>query len=96
MNKIKIVSLGGLNENGKNINCIIVASVPVSENEINIMYKREDDKDDVFRYGKIIKEADTYIINKEISDEDYIDLRLAFDEELINIAKNYLTELEAE
>lgn len=85
-----------LNELGNPVNCVVMASVPVDENTINIMYKREDDKDDVFRYGRIIKEADTYIINKDISDEDYIDLRLAFDEELINIAKNYLTELEAE
>ena len=85
-----------LNELGNPVNCVVMASVPVDENTINIMYKREDDKDDVFRYGRIIKEADTYIINKNISDEDYIDLRLAFDEELINIAKNYLTELEAE
>lgn len=85
-----------LNELGNPVNCVVMASVPVDENTINIMYKREDDKDDVFRYGKIIKEADTYIINKDISDEDYIDLRLAFDEEIINIAKNYLTELEAE
>lgn len=84
-----------LNELGNPVNCVVMASVPVDENTINIMYKREDDKDDVFRYGKIIKEADTYIINKDISDEDYIDLRLAFDEEIINIAKNYLTELEA-
>ena len=85
-----------LNELGNPVNCVVMASVPVDENTINIMYKREDEKDDVFRYGKIIKEADTYIINKDISDEDYIDLRLAFDEEIINIAKNYLTELEAE
>lgn len=85
-----------LNELGNPVNCVVMASVPVDENTINIMYKREDDKDDVFRYGKIIKEADTYIINKDISDEDYIELRLAFDEEIINIAKNYLTELEAE
>ncbi len=85
-----------LNELGNPVNCVVMASVPIDENTINIMYKREDDKDDVFRYGKIIKEADTYIINKDISDEDYIDLRLAFDEELINIAKNYLVELEAE
>ena len=85
-----------LNELGNPVNCVVMASVPVDENTINIMYKREDDKDDVFRYGKIIKEADTYNINKDISDEDYIDLRLAFDEEIINIAKNYLTELEAE
>lgn len=85
-----------LNELGNPVNCVVMASVPVDENTINIMYKREDDKDDIFRYGKIIKEADTYIINKDISDEDYIDLRLAFDEEIINIAKNYLTELEAE
>ena len=85
-----------LNELGNPVNCVVMASVPVDENTINIMYKREDDKDDVFRYGRIIKEADTYIISKDISDEDYIDLRLAFDEELINIAKNYLTELEAE
>ena len=85
-----------LNELGKPVNCVVMASVPIDENTINIMYKREDDKDDVFRYGRIIKEADTYIINKDISDENYIDLRLAFDEELINIAKNYLTELEAE
>jgi hypothetical protein len=85
-----------LNELGNPVNCVVMASVPVDENTINIMYKREDDKDDVFRYGRIIKEDDTYIINKDISDEDYIDLRLAFDEELINIAKNYLTELEAE
>lgn len=85
-----------LNELGNPVNCVVMASVPVDENTINIMYKREDDKDDVFRYGKIIKEADTYIISKDISDEDYIDLRLAFDEEIINIAKNYLTELEAE
>ena len=85
-----------LNELGNPVNCVVMASVPVDENTINIMYKREDDKDDVFRYGRIIKEADTYIINKDISDENYIDLRLAFDEELINIAKNYLTELEAE
>ena len=85
-----------LNELGNPVNCVVMASVPVDENTINIMYKREDDKDDVFRYGKIIKEEDTYIINKDISDEDYIDLRLAFDEELINIAKNYLVELEAE
>ncbi|MBQ8534872.1 MAG: hypothetical protein IJ463_04225 [Bacilli bacterium] len=85
-----------LNELGNPVNCVVMASVPVDENTINVMYKREDDKDDVFRYGKIIKEADTYIINKDISDEDYIDLRLAFDEEIINIAKNYLTELEAE
>ena len=85
-----------LNELGNPVNCVVMASVPVDENTINIMYKREDDKDDVFRYGKIIKEADTYIINKDISDEDYIDLRLAFDEEIINIAKNHLTELEAE
>ena len=85
-----------LNELGNPVNCVVMASVPVDENTINIMYKREDDKDDVFRYGRIIKEADTYIINKDISDEDYIDLRLAFDEELINIAKNYLVELEAE
>ena len=85
-----------LNELGNPVNCVVMASVPVDKNTINIMYKREDDKDDVFRYGKIIKEADTYIINKDISDEDYIDLRLAFDEEIINIAKNYLTELEAE
>ena len=85
-----------LNELGNPVNCVVMASVPVDENTINIMYKREDDKDDVFRYGRIIKEADSYIINKDISDEDYIDLRLAFDEELINIAKNYLTELEAE
>ena len=85
-----------LNELGNPVNCVVMASVPVNENTINIMYKREDDKDDVFRYGKIIKEADTYIINKDISDEDYIELRLAFDEEIINIAKNYLRELEAE
>ena len=85
-----------LNELGNPVNCVVMANVPVDENTINIMYKREDDKDDVFRYGKIIKEADTYIINKDISDEDYIDLRLAFDEELINIAKNCLMELEAE
>ena len=85
-----------LNELGNPVNCVVMASVPVDENTINIMYKREDDKDDVFRYGKIIKEADTYIINKDISDDDFIDLRLAFDEEIINIAKNYLTELEAE
>lgn len=85
-----------LNELSNPVNCVVMASIPVDENTINIMYKREDDKDDVFRYGKIIKEADTYIINKDISDEDYIDLRLAFDEEIINIAKNYLTELEAE
>lgn len=85
-----------LNELGNPVNCVVMASVPVDENTINVMYKREDDKDDVFRYGKIIKEADTYIINKDISDEDYIDLKLAFDEEIINIAKNYLTELEAE
>lgn len=85
-----------LNELGNPVNCVVMASVPVDENTINIMYKREDDKDDVFRYGKIIKEEDTYIINKDISDEDYIDLRLAFDEELINIAKNCLMELEAE
>lgn len=85
-----------LNELGNPVNCVVMASVPVNENTINIMYKREDDKDDVFRYGKIIKKADTYIINKDISDEDYIELRLAFDEEIINIAKNYLTELEAE
>lgn len=85
-----------LNELGNPVNCVVMASVPVDENTINVMYKREDDKDDVFRYGKIIKEADTYILNKDISDEDYIDLRLAFDEEIINIAKNYLTELEAE
>ena len=85
-----------LNELGKPVNCVVMASTSIDENTINIMYKREDDKDDVFRYGRIIKEADTYIINKDISDEDYIDLRLAFDEELINIAKNYLTELEAE
>ena len=85
-----------LNELGNPVNCVVMASVPVDENTINIMYKREDDKDDVFRYGKIKKEADTYILNKDISDEDYIDLRLAFDEEIINIAKNYLTELEAE
>ena len=85
-----------LNELGNPVNCVVMASVPVDENTINIMYKREDDKDDVFRYGRIIKEADTYIINKDISDEDYIDLRLAFDEELINIAKNCLMELEAE
>lgn len=85
-----------LNELGNPVNCVVMASVPVDENTINIMYKREDDKDDVFRYGKIIKEADTYIINKDLNDEDYIDLRLAFDEEIINIAKNYLTELEVE
>ena len=85
-----------LNELGNPVNCVVMASVPVDENTFNIMYKREDDKDDVFRYGKIIKEEDTYIINKDISDEDYIDLRLAFDEELINIAKNCLMELEAE
>lgn len=85
-----------LNELGNPVNCVVLSSVPVDENTINIMYKREDDKDDVFRYGRIIKEADTYIINKDISDEDYIDLRLAFDEELINIAKNYLAELEVE
>ena len=85
-----------LNELGNPVNCVVMASVPIDENTINIMYKREDDKDDVFRYGKIIKEEDTYIINKDISDEDYIDLRLAFDEELINIAKNCLMELEAE
>ena len=85
-----------LNELGNPVNCVVMASIPVDENTINIMYKREDDKDDVFRYGKIIKEADTYIINKDLNDEDYIDLRLAFDEEIINIAKNYLTELEVE
>lgn len=85
-----------LNELGNPVNCVVMASVPVDENTINIMYKREDDKEDVFRYGKIIKEADTYIINKDLNDEDYIDLRLAFDEEIINIAKNYLTELEVE
>ena len=85
-----------LNELGNPVNCVVMASVPIDENTINIMYKREDDKDDVFRYGKIIKEADTYIINKDLNDEDYIDLRLAFDEEIINIAKNYLTELEVE
>lgn len=85
-----------LNELGNPVNCVVMASVPVDENTINIMYKREDDKDDVFRYGKIIKEADTYIINKDLNDEDYIDLRLAFDEEIINIVKDYLTELEVE
>lgn len=85
-----------LNELGKPVNCVVMASAPVDENTINIMYKREDDKDDVFRYGRIIKEADRYIINNDLEDEDYIDLRLAFDEELINIAKNCLVELEAE
>lgn len=83
-----------LNESGKKVNCCVIASVPIDENTINIMYKREDDKDNVFRYGKIVKEYDSYIIKKDLSDEEYIDLRECFDNQIINIANNYLNQLE--
>lgn len=84
------------NENGKNINCIIVASVPVSENEINIMYKREDDETEVFRYGKILKTNDSYEIKKDISEEEILILKETFDNEIINMANEITQELEAQ
>ncbi len=84
------------NENGKNINCIIVASVPVNENEINIMYKREDDETEVFRYGKILKSNDSYEIKKDISEEEILILKETFDNEIINMANEITQELEAQ
>lgn len=84
------------NENGKDINCIIVASVPVSENEINIMYKREDDETEVFRYGKILKTNDSYEIKKDISEEEILILKETFDNEIINMANEITQELEAQ
>ena len=83
-----------MNEDGKNINCIIVASVPVNEIEINIMYKREDDADDTFRYGKIIKTTDSYIIKKDITEDELFTLKETFDNEILNMANTIATQLE--
>lgn len=85
-----------LNEDGKNINCIIVASVPISEAEINIMYKREDDAIDEYRYGKIVKTEYSYEIKKEVSEEELLILKESFDNEIQNAANAIATELEAQ
>ena len=83
-----------LDHNKSKVNCCVLATVPIDEYTINIMYKREDDKDDVFRYGKIIKTEDSYIIKKDLSDEEYINLRECFNDEIINIANNCLKQME--
>lgn len=85
-----------LNEDGKNINCIIVASVPISESEINIMYKREDDAIDEYRYGKIIKTEYSYEIKKDVSEEELLILKESFDNEIQNASYEIAAEMEAQ
>ena len=75
-----------LNEAGLNINCIVVATLPVNDTTINIMYKREDDHDDVFRYGKIIKTENSYEIKKDITEEELLSLKEMFNNEIVNMA----------
>ena len=83
-----------LNEAGLNINCTIVASLPVSDTTINIMYKREDDPADLFRYGKIIKTENSYEIKKDISDEELLSLKEMFEQEIINMAQEVVEQSE--
>lgn len=85
-----------INEDGKNIECIIVASVPIDEHQVNIMYKREDDNDDTFRYGKIVKENNLYKIKKDINEEELLVLREMFDNEMMNAMNVISTQLEEE
>ena len=90
MDSNKDIQFEILDEYGKNINCVIISSVPISENEINIMYKREDDEADTFRYGKIIKKESSYEIKKDITEEEIIELRDSFDNEVVKIANDLL------
>ena len=83
-----------LNENGKNINCVIIASQPVTENEINIMYKREDEPANEFRYGKVLKTESSYEIKKDMTEEELISLRECFDNEVVNMVNNLVEQME--
>ncbi len=85
-----------LNENNEKVNCCVIAKIPVDQETINIMYKRDDEASDVFRYGKVIKDGDNYIIKKDLLEEEYMDLRRKFDEEIVNIAFDFLNQVEAE
>lgn len=84
------------NENGKDINCLLISSVPISESEINIMYKREDDPDDVFRYGKVISSPNSFEIKKDLTEEELITLKESFNEEIMNVANALIAQAEAE
>ena len=50
-------------DNGNDVDCYIFAYKVVSDTEMNVIFKQDNDEDDVIRYGRIIKKDDDYSLD---------------------------------
>ncbi len=67
---------------GNDVNCFILASNPIDETEANVIYKKDNDEDDVLRYGKIVKTEEKYELKKDITEEEIVELKHSLDDEI--------------
>ena len=70
------------NDFGQEIDCFILASKCISDSELNIMYKYDDDEDNTIRYGKIFKRDNDYVLTGGISDYELEELKKMLDKEI--------------
>ena len=74
------------NEYGKDIDCFILVSKPISRNEINVLFNQSNDKDNTIRYAKIIRDNNSYSLSNKISIEELDELKDLLDKEIKNFA----------
>jgi len=77
-------------EYGNDINCFILACKNISETEINVIYKRDDDDSDTVRYGRIVKDNDKYILTKNVTEVELEELKELLDGEIRVLLENLL------
>ena len=74
-------------DNGNDVDCYIFAYKVVSDTEMNVIFKQDNDEDDVIRYGRIIKKDDDYSLDNGLSNEELDELKTLFEEEVKTVAE---------
>lgn len=79
---------------GNDVNCYVLASIPINDTEVNVIYKKNSDEDDTLRYGKIVRNKEEYELIKDITEEEIRELKYSLDDEIYNMASIIMNTVE--